>query len=92
MSDDVRERVIAGQASREEARAFIEGLEDRVVKALNTAAEATNRLADDKNAARNLIDAITEIAKTEPLGERARLALAAIDRHDAESPGEPSER
>jgi hypothetical protein len=85
-SDDVRERVIAGQANRADAQAFIEGLEDELVRALNAAAEATNRVAQEKVAARNLIDAMTNVVKTEPLSERARLGLAAIERHQLESP------
>ena len=92
MGNDIRERVVAGQASREEAQAFVEALKDRLVKALDAAADANNRLAQEKDAARHLIDAFTEVVKAEPQGERARLAVAAIDRHEAESPVGPVER
>lgn len=86
VDSDARERVIAGEASRKEAQEFIEELETRLVKTLNTAADATNHLAQEKDAARNLVDAITELVKTETLSDRARLGVAAIQRHEAESP------
>lgn len=88
-NNDMRQRVVEGQASREEVEAFIVELEKErelalaaVDKFSNAAVEANNHLASHVNASADLIRALTRIAGENDRMSRLKQAQEAIDNHE----------
>jgi hypothetical protein len=81
--DQVRRRIIDGQASADEAERFIGDLERKLVSALEEAASATNRLAVLRNADAALMRTLPRIAGEDNRLTRLALAEEAINQHEA---------
>jgi hypothetical protein len=89
LSSDIRQHVIEGRASREEAEGFIAGLETErdlalagVEKFSAEAVEANNRLTKQLDAAADLVRTLPRIAGEDSRISRLELAKSAIDRHE----------